>query len=227
MNPETGSEYFFQKNEYAHISTVEGDYVILVRDIWQAGDDDGGDDYLVVTKYSLLRSTYPFCAGNDQTRSRIHESELILHFETFNHMGTRADAQVLPISSISSARELSGHATIDYVVQPPEGQYLLASCRYEILTVSPDAHEGAFFCRFAVCTAVTMGVACFTPVATDLLGYQHRWPRPTYSSPTEPVVLDLSPGVLGTSEGFSQANYNVLAAVGFDKNRHYNWKVCL
>ncbi|KAI1608580.1 hypothetical protein EDD36DRAFT_469459 [Exophiala viscosa] len=207
-NPETDPGYAFRKNEYAHISTVDGDYVVLVRDIWQADDNDGEDDYLVVTKYSFLRSTYPFCAGNREAHTRIHQNELILHFGNFNSMGTGPDAQIIPISNISRAHELPDNAAVDYIVETPE-----------------DVDAGPFFCRFAISTKRTMGAACLTPVSTDLLGYQQRWPRPRYSDAIEPVVLDGSPNVLGTSEGFSQAGFKVLAALGFDKDHHSTWKV--
>ena len=223
VSPETDSAYVFQKNEYAHISTAEGDYVILVRDIWLAGENDGEDDYLVVTKYSFLRSTYPFCAGNHEAHSKIHGRELILHFGDWNHMGTRADAQVVTISSIVDTHKLPDNVAIGYVVEPQEGQQV-PPIKHEV-PIPLAVNAGQFFCRFGTCTAGTMGVACFTPVSDDLLGWQQRWPRPRYSEAAEPVVLDASPNVLGTSEGFSQAGFRILAAIGFDKDRHSSWKV--
>jgi hypothetical protein len=40
-----------------------------------------------------------------------------------------------------------------------------------------------------------------------------------------PLVFDLTPNVLGPSEGFSQAGFAVQAAMGFDQEHHVTWKV--
>ena len=43
--------------------------------------------------------------------------------------------------------------------------------------------------------------------------------------PSAPVVFDLSPGILGPSEGFSKAFFEIFSSIGFDESRHTTWKV--
>jgi hypothetical protein len=81
------------------------------------------------------------------------------------------------------------------------------------------------FCRFGVRTGGAEKVACLTPIASHLLQPHHRWRGCKFSNTCSPLVLDFTPAVLGPSEGFSQAGFDVQAAIGFDQDRHLTWKV--
>lgn len=68
-------------------------------------------------------------------------------------------------------------------------------------------------------------MACITPVASDLLPTKLRWRKPKFANSFEPLVLELTPGVLGPSEGFAQAGFPISTALRFDESRHITWKV--
>lgn len=67
--------------------------------------------------------------------------------------------------------------------------------------------------------------ACLTAVNSNVLPRSDRWRLPVYEWPCRPAVYDLSPDVLGLSEGFSQASYNIYSALPFDHQRDLTWKV--
>lgn len=64
------------------------------------------------------------------------------------------------------------------------------------------------------------------PVASHLLTHSKRWPEPQYISGA-PSVIDLTPGCLGSAEGFAQVGARIDAAMGFDAVRNCTWKVSI
>lgn len=87
--------------------------------------------------------------------------------------------------------------------------------------------QSGLFCRFAHRCDGPDDTACFTPVASHLLPRSKRWAKPRYSSKINPVVLDLSPGVVGVAEGFRQCGFEIYAGVGFNPAFNLTWKVCV
>ncbi|KIX03818.1 uncharacterized protein Z518_07371 [Rhinocladiella mackenziei CBS 650.93] len=198
-------EYVFEQDEYALIRMLPerlSEYIVFIHDICYDDDDSGsGTYYLVVTKYSALKSTYPFEAQESSSDTTIHDKELLLHFGDFDKMGTRDDAEFINIQDISSATDFNLGAEDS----------------------SDDLDDCGPFCRFGICAATGSDVACITPVASTLLQSRDRWRRPKFPD-SRPVIFDCAPQVLGPSEGFTQAGFTIQAALGFDQERHMTWK---
>jgi hypothetical protein len=124
--------YTFEKDEYARVRiNSEGslEYVIFIHDIrYEDGGSDAKSYHLLVTKYSFLGSAHPFQARQS---SRDHEvaisnKELLLHFENFDKMGTRDDAEVIRLDDIAYAEYLTSgfefsSDSVDHAVRPPPG----------------------------------------------------------------------------------------------------------
>jgi hypothetical protein len=121
----------FARDEYTRVrmsSERSPEHIIFVHDIRY---DDGSDTrsyYLLVTKYSVLTLMYPFQAkrSSGYRDVAINDKELLLHFEDFNKMGMRDDAEVIQLNDIAYAEDLtSGFETtsdnVDHVVRPPQG----------------------------------------------------------------------------------------------------------
>lgn len=83
------------------------------------------------------------------------------------------------------------------------------------------------FCRFAIRGAASNVpvAACWTPLASRLLQQRDRWRGRQFTDTSRPFVVDFTPGILGPAEGFSQAGFDIQAALGFDQERHLSWKV--
>lgn len=80
------------------------------------------------------------------------------------------------------------------------------------------------FCRFA--RTVDDERIVFMPVASGLLPHQDPQ-KPAYLTvPFPPYVFDLTPGILGPLEGFSETGCKTFAGIGFDEARHITWRVC-
>src|SRR6266498_2161219 len=90
-----------------------------------------------------------------------------------------------------------------------------------------DLDNCGLFCRFGICTATSGNAACITPIASSILIRQDRWRGRKFMNPPGPIVFDLTPNVLGPSEGFSQAGYAIHAGIGFCQEHHLTWKVHL
>jgi hypothetical protein len=90
-----------------------------------------------------------------------------------------------------------------------------------------DLNNRGLFCRFAICNATCREAACITPIAPSVLPRQDRWGGRTFINPHKLLVFDLTPNVLGPSEGFSQTGYTIHAAIGFDPKHNLTWKVRL
>lgn len=66
----------------------------------------------------------------------------------------------------------------------------------------------------------------FSPPAEKLLPRADRRKLDGFIDDACISVMDFTPNVLGSLEGFKQgARSQVFAGVGFDENRHYTWRV--
>lgn len=122
--------YTFEKDEYARVRVnYEGslEYVIFIHDIrYEDGCSDAKSYHLMVTKYSFLRSAYPFNVQQSLGENEVAMSnrELLLHFEDIEKMGKRNDAEVIRLDDIAYAKELTSDFevssdSVDHVVRPP------------------------------------------------------------------------------------------------------------
>lgn len=85
-----------------------------------------------------------------------------------------------------------------------------------------------YFCRFAIRNYREGDSFDITPVNSNLLPFRRdHWKKPRYRHPCKPAVFDLTPNVLGTAEGLSQACFDIYAGLGFDEARDMTWKVGL
>ena len=227
------SDYVIQPDKYALIRTFPEDSaekVVYIHEIFY-NDDRGAQNYdLLVTKYSVLKSTYPFQAEVSADNTGIDEKELLLHFGDFERMGTRDDAEILHVQDICSARdfvlgtEMSSDG-VDYVLRPPLGESNCSKDRLGPALTFADLHGCEPFCRFGIRSTENRNDVCITPISNGLLRSHDRWRRRTFNG-CNPLVFDCTPQVLGPSEGFSQAGYGIQAALGFDQEYHMTWKVC-
>ncbi|KIX97808.1 uncharacterized protein Z520_06586 [Fonsecaea multimorphosa CBS 102226] len=209
-------DFHFVKDEYALIrlggdSSLE--HVIFIHEISYCEEEhDTATTYLLVTKYSKLWSFHsdlqPLEVDNDDASA--NQLEMLLHFEEFDRMGMRDDAEVIRLDDIVYAADLtacskaplSGHGS------------------------SSASGDDIMFCRFAVRGAtINEQVACWTPIASHLLQRRDRWVAPQFINASRPSVVDFTPGILGPAEGFSQAGFDIQAALGFDQERHLSWKI--
>ncbi|KAK5573048.1 hypothetical protein LTR43_001707 [Exophiala xenobiotica] len=214
--------YTFEKDEYACIyGGPQGSsrHVVLVHDILPT-DTCGEVAYsLMCTKYSFLADMEIFKAATSVMEAASgweanSDKELVLHFGSFSHMGLEGDAEVVEVADIVGAHSLHDDALLTYedgvehVVAPLFGE------------------DGSMlFCRFAIRTSEEPGTACLTPLASHLVKREGRWRHCRFTNASAPSVFDLSPNVLGPSEGFSQSDYSILAAMGFDQSRDVTWKL--
>ncbi|KAI9796210.1 MAG: hypothetical protein M1833_006461 [Piccolia ochrophora] len=128
-------------------------------------------------------------------------------------MGKLDDAEVIRLDDIAYAERLTpgleeSSDGVDHVVRPPTD---LANC--------------GLFCRFAIFSAVDPKAFCITPITSSLLQHRDRWNLRNFSCSPSPLVFDLTPNVLGPSEGFSQAGCSIDAAFGFEQELHATWKI--
>ena len=168
-----------------------------------------------MTKYSPFNSVHPFqqdlfSNGDD---IGITSNEVVLHFSNFDKMGTREDAEIMELDDIVAVDVLSSGleavpGCVNHVVYPPQ---------------VTDEGE-ALFCRFGVCTTSDTATACITPIASKLLEWRDRRRGPKFTGDSG-SVFDLTPHVLGPSEGFSQSGFTVEAALGFDQDQDITWQV--
>ncbi len=125
-------DHTFEKDEFARVRVnSEGsmEYIIFIHDIRsEDGCSDATSCRLTVTKYSFLRSVHPFHAqqSSRDNKAAISNRELLLHFEDFDKMGKRDDAEVIRLDDIASAEALPSGLEIsadivDHVVWPPSG----------------------------------------------------------------------------------------------------------
>jgi hypothetical protein len=103
--------------------------VARVHDFVASLNEDSTKGYsLLVTKYSFLASTFPFDRHDPLGEDRLSDRELLLHFDDFDTMGTRADAELIEIRAVVHAELLKsrpGHEATDvrHVHLNPQGVY--------------------------------------------------------------------------------------------------------
>jgi len=128
-------------------------------------------------------------------------------------MGTEDDVETIRLSEIIYA-------------QAPSSEFSIREDR--VKHIAPRTSEipaDALFCRFAIHAAGPDQVVCLTPLISKILDRSDQWKSKTFMSSLCPLVFDLTPAVLGPSEGFSKVGFNIMAAIGFDPARHLTWKV--
>lgn len=94
------------------------------------------------------------------------------------------------------------------------------------MLINADSTQPGLLCRFAHHCDGPDDAICATPIASHLLPESKRWMNPRYNTKSTPVVLDLSPGVLGLAEGLRQYGFEIYAGLGFNPTTHQTWKVC-
>lgn len=114
-------------DEYAYVlikETKNPDSVIFVHDFWLDDDEsEGGRAYVLATRYSVLSQVYPFQSVLASDDGPTSEKELVLHFQDFDKMGKREDAEWLSVDGIAAARRLvMDHGEVDHVLEVPEGE---------------------------------------------------------------------------------------------------------
>jgi hypothetical protein len=229
--------YNFEPDEYVHVRTdPEGtEYVLLIHAINAASADmDNTSYHFLVTKYSYFHQTSLIQAQSSPGSLPVGEKELVLHFNEYNKMGTPADAEVFQLSDVGHVKNLTSVDGIfkDYVdhvgVHPPGKNWspLVPSLIPES-DFSVGLDDRGLFCRFAINTGVGDLDFCITPVASSLLSREHRTPPRRFTYPLKPQLFDLTPDVLGPSEGFIQAGCVSPVGFGFEPEHHATWRVRL
>lgn len=210
--------FHFEKDEYAYIqlgSSGRTEFAIFVHEIFSDSESFGQDtSYLLVTRYSLLKSTLLLHKRSAASQEKTSDAfkEVVLHFKDHNKMGAREDAEIIKLNDITSAK----HLTVNDGLVVTEIDHLV--------TCPQDSADPSMFCRFAIGTPSHETQACLTPVASHLLLRKDRWKEVRFASTPKPVVYEFSPGVLGPSEGLSQAGFEIELGLGFDPSRHLTWK---
>ncbi|KIW81369.1 hypothetical protein Z517_04394 [Fonsecaea pedrosoi CBS 271.37] len=204
-----GLNITFEKDHYYRIQLEgeEGEQVIFVHNISQGINVPSERRYFfLVTKYSALSSILPYEQPREIGNPALVDQEVVLHFSNFDKMRTSQDAETIYLDDIRSAQR--------------------RVCVSNLADMLLDMDPQRLFCRFAVSKASTDGgVTTTTPLASHLLlhdGYHRE--RPSLRSDVVPVAFDLSPSVLGVSEGFAGRGFKIQAAFGLDESKHHTWR---
>lgn len=90
-----------------------------------------------------------------------------------------------------------------------------------------NASEARYFCRFARRTVHDPVDRSFvlTPLSPHLIPRSERRKEELVGSGLTPTITDLTPGVLGPLEGFTDLGYKPFSAFGFNQERHLTWRV--
>ena len=115
-------DFTFELEKYCRIETSSEEFkdgIIFIHDICCELAQDGREMYyILVSKYSFLKSADPFSSLHTMHDSApsISDNEVVLHFESFEKMGYKEDAEFLCIDNISRAyeveRESNGRANV-------------------------------------------------------------------------------------------------------------------
>lgn len=212
------------------------EYIIFLHDFDFDEEAAGINQYrLVVSKYSFFKSSTLFnpCLNKTEAVKSIGDRELLLHFQDFWTMGQRQDAEIMRISDISYAKDVetnitSSADTVEHISHLSEGMNCSKSlCFLPELIIRLDAYVYNLYCRFAIYASQDSETSCLTPVGSNLLPHRDRWKTPSYNYLCSPAVFDMSPHILGPSEGFSQGSCNIYAALDFNPSNGATWKVSI
>ncbi|OAL28960.1 hypothetical protein AYO22_02396 [Fonsecaea multimorphosa] len=164
---------------------------------------------LLVTRYSMLSSVFPPQKPQTTGTSGSDDQELILHFCDFDKMRTALDAETIPLNDILSACRVGTSR----------------NCVSHGFRHRPDIDTERLFCRFGISKAGADGrVTTITPLASHhFLHDDYDWEPRSFRGEVSPVAFDLTPSVLGVSEGFASRGFTVQAAFGLDEARHNTW----
>ncbi|KAK4444027.1 hypothetical protein QBC34DRAFT_360992 [Podospora aff. communis PSN243] len=201
-------------------------YVLFIHGIHLGDDGDSGCSFpgphLSVTRYThssgnvstVLDDNFPgspAVAGlMENSETPLDLMEFFLHYIKPERMGTRDDAELVAVDDILAVTPVPPDFDILHCVHPP----------------APPEAKGKGFCRFAC--SVTDRRAVFTPLAHQALPrleVRKRHKRGGFATGAVPYLVDVSPSVLGASEGFLDEGYEFLAGVGFDGQKHHTWRV--
>lgn len=125
--------FCFEKGEYARIQLsddISSEHPVLIHNILYTEDEVRLDTtYLLVTKYSTMRSTFLFQNRATTTTSPVpqEDKELLLHFEDFDKMGLQDDAELVKLDEITHVSRLFSDTENDYVKyvrRTPTGKYI-------------------------------------------------------------------------------------------------------
>ncbi|OCL12388.1 hypothetical protein AOQ84DRAFT_373147 [Glonium stellatum] len=220
--------YTFERGEYVHIQVPSPhgvgevqENVVFIHDIACSGQTkEDKAYYLLVSKYSFLGSSPPFnryqCVG--ENAKRISERELLLHFGDFRTMGERQDAEFIRVGNIRHARDVEMEDAVEHLVQMPrDNKYVLLGFARRTGLFEPVGSS-----TLVAQQALTIAASS---VALLFVAYRNRWKSPKFKFPCKPAAFDLTPSVLGPSEGFSQVSCQIYAAFRFGEKHDMTWRV--
>ncbi|OAP56275.1 hypothetical protein AYL99_09454 [Fonsecaea erecta] len=196
---------------YYHVLLAgeEREQVIFVHNTSFINIRSGHGYSLLVTKYSFLSSIFSHKNPPSSVTPIADDQEVILHFCDFDKMRAPQDAEAISLDDILSAYRVgTGRDSVSHIPRH-----------------RADTKSETLFCRFGISEASADGrVNSMTPLAPHLLLHQeNRSQRSSFPSETPPVAFDLSPSVLGVSEGFAASGFTIQAAFGLDERRHTTW----
>ncbi|KAF9885418.1 hypothetical protein FE257_012940 [Aspergillus nanangensis] len=192
------------KVEMTGLNTPEHLYhrILFIHGIYPPINSEEGDEGAVLaSQYSFLHDSRIFSAKeNSENCPSPHEKELYLHFNDFDSMGQKHDASEIPIQKIIAIETVNRlHLTRNI----PSGE-----------SIPGKSTEDDLFCRFAVRCDGSKDSACLVPIASHLpLDCPDHWPSPNFNTKFNPIVLDMSPCVLGLALGFRHFGHDANASL--------------
>lgn len=230
----TAWEYFqVQLKSEDDANELLSKYIIFLHDFDLDEQAEGMDRYrLVISKYSFLKTSSLFSQSLGKLAAKaISDRELLLHFQAFSTMGQRPHAEIMRISDISHIKHVETYSTcsadiVEHIPQFPQGMSFFENLSFmSELIILLDTSMYSFFCRFAIQASPDSERSCLSLLGSNLLPHRNRWRQPSYKYPSSPKVFDMSPRIVWSSEGFSQASYDIHAAFDFNPSCDTTWKV--
>ncbi|EXJ59497.1 uncharacterized protein A1O5_12122 [Cladophialophora psammophila CBS 110553] len=190
-----------------------GSQIIFVHKIFQTHNQSGESYSLLVTRYFALNSIFPPERLQTTGKPAANNRELILHFCDFDKMRTSQDAEIILLDDIIAFARRVGTIPGNSISH--------------VFKHIPETDSEEYFCRFGFCNTVAEGgVTSITPLASHLLlHHKDLWQRPSFHSNATPLAFELTPSVLGVSEGFSKEGFKIQAAFGLDEMKHNTWMI--
>lgn len=140
-------------------------------------------------------------------------------------MKTPEDAEIIGVDDILSARSLeTGRSSVRHCFKRP-GTSRFATLPV-IANLSVMAEIDGPFCRFAICSVAAVDTASLTPLAPYLVIGEEPWATPDFCNIGRPLTFEMSPGILGVSEGFSAQGFPIEGVFGLDETKPCTWQVC-